>query len=208
MIGVKFGTLHSYDDFSLILTGVELDQPIPKTSYVDILGADGLLDLTEFFGDVKYSNRKLICYFETGLRSQAFYELFERVTNELQGKRMNIYLDRDTEFYLNGRINVHTYKSNAAIGSIVIEAECEPYKMERIETNYEFEVNGAREIAIINLKKRVIPTIEIEGNIQIEGHTLSSGIWTIPTLELSEGTNILQLDGNGVIRITYRRGKL
>lgn len=208
MIGVKFGIYHSFDDFSLILTGTELAQPTAKTEYVDILGADGSLDLTEYFGDVKYSNRKLICYFETKLRSQAYYELFERISNELHGRRLTIVLDRDKDFYLMGRIYVHPYKSNEVTGAIVIEADCEPYKLELIETSYEYEVNGAREIALVNLKKQVTPKIEVEGSVQIEGNVLSSGTYTIPTLVLGQGTNILNVDGNGILRISYRRGKL
>lgn len=208
MIGVKFGTMHSYDDFSLYLTNVELEQPTAKTEYVDILGGDGVLDLTEYFGSVKFSNRKLICYFETKVRSQAYYELFETITNEIHGQRLNIYLDRDKDHYLNGRVYVHPYKSNERTGSIVIEADCEPYKMEVLETNYEFEVKSAREIALVNLKKEVTPTIEVEGTIQIEGNTLTSGVYTIPTLVLKQGTNLLNVDGNGILRISYRRGKL
>lgn len=208
MIGVKYGSFHSYDDFSLFLTNVELEQPTAKTEYVDILGADGSLDLSEYFGEVKYSNRKLICYYETKARSQEYYELFETISNEIHGKKLEIILDRDDRFYLEGRIHVHPYKSNERTGSIVIEADCSPYKMERIETNYEFDITSAKEIALVNLKKQVTPKIEVEGNILIEGNSLSSGTYTIPTLLLKQGTNILNVSGNGVLRISYRRGKL
>jgi hypothetical protein len=208
MIGVKFGTMHSYNDFSLYLTSVELEQPMAKTAYVEVLGSDGLLDLTEYFGDVKFSNRKLICYFETKSRSQAYYDLYERISNEIHGQRLDIILDREKDYYLNGRIHLHPYKSNERTGSIVIEADCEPYKMEVLETNYEFNITKSTEIALVNLKKQVTPKIEVEGTIQIEGNTLTSGTYTIPTIVLKQGTNILNVSGNGTLRISYRRGKL
>lgn len=57
MKGVSFGDFHSYRDFSLILSQKTIGTPSPKTEAIDIPGGDGVLDLTEFFGEVKYNNR-------------------------------------------------------------------------------------------------------------------------------------------------------
>ena len=65
MKGIKFGDYHSYDDFSLILTSKTIGTPTPKTEIIDIPGGDGVLDLTEFFGEVKYNNRQLSFEFST-----------------------------------------------------------------------------------------------------------------------------------------------
>ena len=215
MKGVRFGNYHSYEDFSLILTGKTIPLPSAKTEYVDIAGGNGTLDLTEYFGFVSYNNRKLSFSFQTKLRRQAFYEMFEELSNALHGKRMKIYLDEDLYFYFVGRLNVNPYKSNEKIGSIVIDAECEPFKLEEIETRYQFNLNGNEiEGDLINLKMRVTPTIEVVTNESITliynntSYVLTSGTYTIPEMVLEEGSNLVTMQGVGKISFIYRRGKL
>lgn len=215
MKGIKFGNYHSYDDFSLLLTSKTINLPNVKGEYVDIQGADGRLDLTEFFGEPKYNNRKLTFSFETLVRGDAFYELFDEIANAIHGKKLNIIIDENPYFYFVGRINVNPFKSNNKIGKIVIDCDCDPYQMEVMQTRNEFEVFGLeKEIVLVNLKKRVIPTIEVTTDTTIvivngfERHELSNGTWTIPTLVLNEGNNLLNIGGTGTIVFTYQRGKL
>lgn len=59
MKGIKFGTYHTYDDFNMILSEKRIGSPSPKIETIDVPGGDGVLDLTEYFGDVKYGNRNL-----------------------------------------------------------------------------------------------------------------------------------------------------
>lgn len=215
MNGVRFGIYHSFDDFSIILITKTIETPKPKTEYVEIPGADEPLDYTEYFGDVKYSTRKLTFEFETKLRHLEFYDMFDEIKNALNGQRMKIYLDEDQLFYFDGRLQVNEYKSNEKIGKIVIEAECNPYKMENYETLSSFTLTGqAQQVDLINLRKRVVPQIIVETSesVSIEfGNNiteLSSGTWTIPELELVEGYNHIILNGTGKISFNYRRGKL
>lgn len=215
MNGVRFGIYHSFDDFSIILITKTIETPKPKTEYVEIPGADEPLDYTEYFGDVKYSTRKLTFEFETKLRHLEFYDMFDEIKNALNGQRMKIYLDEDPLFYFDGRLQVNEYKSNEKIGKIVIEAECNPYKMENYETLSSFTLTGqAQQVDLINLRKRVVPQIIVETSesVSIEfGNNiteLSSGTWTIPELELVEGYNHIILNGTGKISFNYRRGKL
>lgn len=57
MKGVKFGSLHSFYEWGLILSEKEIKAPQPKTKAVDVEWADGEIDYTEAFCDVKYQNR-------------------------------------------------------------------------------------------------------------------------------------------------------
>lgn len=52
MNGVTFGRYHSYNDFNLILTGKEIGSAVVKTNYVDVDGAHGHIDYTEYFGEL------------------------------------------------------------------------------------------------------------------------------------------------------------
>lgn len=56
---VRFDGKDSWADFGLIRSGAEIEAPDPKTSTVDIDGADGVLDLTDYFGETLYKNRKI-----------------------------------------------------------------------------------------------------------------------------------------------------
>lgn len=215
MNNVMFGNYHSFNDFSLILINKTIEQPEPKTEYVEIPGANEPLDLTEYFGDIKYSNRQLIFEFETTLRHQAFYELVGVITNALNGKRFNIVLDEEKTFYFEGRVKVNEYKSSEKIGMIVIEADCNPYKLESYETIKSYILNGTQQIIILeNLRKRVVPSIIVETTSSVNlnfnniSQSLSSGTFTIPELELVEGANYITLTGEGTITFKYRRGKL
>ena len=104
MNGVRFGNYHSYDDFNLILTQKTIGTPSPKTETIDIPGGDGVLDLTDFFGEVKYNNRQLSFEFSTIVPKEEFMELFSRVQNAIHGQKMQIVLDDDSEWFYFGRI--------------------------------------------------------------------------------------------------------
>lgn len=128
MKGVMFGGLHSFRDLNLILTGKEIGSPPVKTAFVDIPGGDGVIDLTDYFGAVKYGNRKLSFEFSTIVPQQQFMEQFAAVQNALHGQKMQISLDADPEWYYTGRVSVSPWKSEKNIGKITIDCDCEPYK--------------------------------------------------------------------------------
>ena len=52
--GVTFAEYHSFRDFSLVLSKKTIETPAVKTSSVEIEGMDGILDLTDYFGEPKY----------------------------------------------------------------------------------------------------------------------------------------------------------
>lgn len=128
MKGVKFGEYHSFNDLHLILSQKTIGTPKAKTESIDIPGADGVLDLTEFFGEVKYNNRKLSFEFSTLVPQSQFMDLFSIVQNALHGKKMDITLDADPEWYYTGRISVSEWKADKNIGKLTIDCDCEPFK--------------------------------------------------------------------------------
>lgn len=129
MKGVKFGGIHSYNEWGLILSEKEIKSPKPKTTEIEIEGSDGVLDYTEFFGGVKYENRSLSFTFrKANIAPADFLALYSEVQNALHGKKMQVILDDDPEFYYYGRVSINEWKSNKRIGEIVIEVDAEPYK--------------------------------------------------------------------------------
>ncbi len=79
MKGIRFGNYHSYDDFKLILSQKTIGTPSPKTETIDIPGGDGVLDLTDFFGEVNYNNRILTFEFSSIVPQADFLNQFSKV---------------------------------------------------------------------------------------------------------------------------------
>lgn len=212
MKGIRFGNYHSYYDFSLILSQKTIGTPSPKTETIDIPGSDGVLDRTEYFGEVKYNNRKLSFEFSTMVPQEQFMDVFSEVQNALHGKKMNIVLDDDPGWYYIGRISVSEWKATKSIGKLTIDCDCEPYKNEMTETVVSTYVDGTASIGLYNERKRVVPTITTASELlfRYEGtyYNPGSGTFTIPEIELKEGYNTIELTGVGSVSFAYRKGKL
>lgn len=211
MKGVRFGNYHSYNDFSLILSQKTIGTPLPKVETIDIPGGDGVLDLSEFFGEVKYNNRELSFEFSTIVPQAEFMDLFSKVQNALHGQKMQIVLDDDMGWFYIGRITVSEWKAEKSVGKLTIDCDCEPFKYKATETVVTRAVdNATSQITLTNSRKRVVPTIttDAEFKVAFTGYsgTFSAGTFTIPELVLSEGKTIVRVTGTGNITFSYREG--
>ena len=210
-----FGNYHSYNDFQLILASKTIGTPSPKTETIDIPGGDGVLDLTDFFGETKYSNRNLSFEFSSMVNPSEFMSLFSTVQNALHGKKMNIILDDDPDWYYIGRISVSEWKADKNIGKLTIDCDCEPYKYQIGTTEVYRYISGTDSFTMPNSRKRVVPEVKVtsgsgltvtygSGNVW----TLASGSYLLPELELVEGDNPITVTGTGSITFTYTQGTL
>lgn len=215
MKGVTFGTYHSYDDFSLILTSKELAAPKTKTVKIDVEGADSAIDLTEFFGEPKYEDCTHKFQFSTIVPQNEFLTLFSTIKNAIHGKKMRIILDGDPLFYYVGRCFVSSFTNEKNIGTVAIECECEPYKYKTAKTVITQAVSSEAIISLPNLRKRVVPevTITADSALHIVYDTynvwdLGGGSYTLPELELKAGENSVTVTGTGNITFSYQEAGL
>lgn len=209
---ITFGNYKSYDDLYLICTKKTIGSPSVKTATVNIEGGDGVLDYTEYFGGVMFNNRQLYFEFETIVPQAQFPALYSNILSALNGQKVHIVLDEDSDFYYVGRLAISDFTNEKGVGSIQIDCDCEPYKYKLTETVVTKSVSGTTTIILSNLRKRVVPEIATDAEMTIEFNgvstTASAGIFQIPTLELSEGTNTVTVTGTGTITFTYREGCL
>lgn len=209
---IKFGTYTSYDDLYLICTRKSIGSPAAKTATVDIEGGDGVLDYTEYFGDIKFKNRKLSFDFETIVPQEQFPELYSRILNALNGQKVQIVLDEDADFYYIGRLSISDFTNDKGIGSIKIDCDCDPYKYKKNATVVSQAVSGSASIILANMRKRVVPTITSNATMTYTFGTRSiqhsAGTFVIPTLELLEGNNTVAVTGTGNVSFTYQEGGL
>lgn len=216
MIGITFGNLHSYRDLKLLLQpGKEIGSPEVKKKLLDVEGADGTLDYTDFFGEPKYSNVTHKFPFATIVPIKEFLSHYSIVKSALHGKKMPIILDDEPNFFYVGRIYVQPFTSEKTIGHITIEAECEPYKYKLAKTVVTRAIAGTEAITLTNARKRAVPEVIIETETSINITYGSGFIWdlgpgsyTLPELELVEGNNTVTVTGTGSISFTWQEGKL
>lgn len=215
MKGITFGNLHSYNDLKLILTKKEIGSPAVKERKIEIEGADGDLDLTEFFGEPKYENVTHKFEFSTIVPQVQFLSLFSIVKNALHGKKMRIIFDGDPLFYYLGRVKVSGFTNERNIGMIGIECDCEPYKYKKEKTVVSVAVSGTQAISLTNGRKRAVPEVTIEADSSLNIVYQESNIWdlgsgsyTLPELELTEGENTVTVTGTGTITFTWQEGDL
>lgn len=126
----------------MIMNAKKIGTPPPKVETIDIPGGDGVLDLTEAFGDVKYQNRKLSFDFSTIAPKSQFMDVFSRVQNLLHGRRMDIRLSDDPGWYYTGRVSVNEWKADKAVGTFTVDCDCEPYKYKATETKFSAVLDG------------------------------------------------------------------
>lgn len=202
----------AYFDWNIVLVKADIPLPLPKTSGVDIKGADGLLDLTEVTGDVKYQNRTCKLHFEL-MDTNNYDDLKSEISNYLHGKNITFVKTNDSNFYYYGRASVNEWECSKQTGRLVITVNAEPYKYEVNVSTQTVIVNNVTEIVIIpNLRKRVCPVLEVTGDVTMtfdgNEYTLDSGVQHIVNFILNEGDNTVIFNGNGTVKITYRRCSL
>lgn len=213
MKGILFGTMHSFRDLQMILSEKEIGAPPLKKDELDIPGSDGKLDNTEFFGEPKFGNLTHKFTFTT-IQNDLLTQ-YSRVKNALHGKKMQIVLDADPDYYYMGRCEVHNFHDEHGVGTIVVTCDCEPYKYAMAKTVVYQKIDGVVDVVLLNGRKRAVPEvwIESESSLNIVFNTsniwdLASGTYTLPELELTEGENIVTVTGTGAIAFTYQEGDL
>lgn len=227
---VTFGTKNSYDDFGLILTDKDIGFPEPKLEEVDVIGADGVIDLSEVLNDdIKYKTRKLQFTFTVLKGNKYWASTVADVANYLHGKKLRIQMDFDPAYYYTGRCKINSFKTSKRLCTITIDAECEPYRLD-INGNgekwlwdtFSFQngfirvnavtVNGSLLVNLQNQRKIVSPTFTCSTamTVTFDGVTynLPKGKTQVFGIRLQYGTNYVTFKGNGTVKIEYQGGAL
>lgn len=216
--GIRFDNIHSYHDLNLILSKAEIPPAQPKTTYIDIPGGDGSVDLTEANGEVKFNNRECQFTFTMNpsgdLSEAAWEEKKTEVSNALNGREFKITLDKDDRYYYLGRCSVDEYLSDKRIRQIVITAMVKPYKLKQNVTVLTFELSETQKtVNVLNGRKSVSPTIECTNdNTMIDFEnvslSLSAGTYKVLDIQFKEGNNQLKLSGTGSVTFRFQEGEL
>lgn len=212
--GIHFGEIHSFYDLNLVLSSVEISPAQPKTNYIDIPGGDGTLDFTEAHGEIKYSDREITMLFSVFPQDDLTFE--ERktvVSNALNGKKFKITLDKDAEYYYEGRVTVDDFRQDKNLKQFTITATVHPYKWRQNKTVEVVALTTqSRSVVLKNGRKSVVPTIKVSSHLflTVDGklYDLYPGEYKILDVYLTEGDNVFEMYGAGTATFTYQEGDL
>lgn len=211
---ITFGE-HEQEEFGLLPKQVIISPPEVKTYLVSVPGRSGSLDFTEALtdGQPAYYDRQITMTMYCFAGDEQLPDMERACRNALHGRKMNIMLDCDPEYYYRGRLSVD-WVSEGNIDIATITADCDPYKYKLSPTVREFDVSGSEGLEIIlqNDRMPTVPTVTTDAEITVEfGEStivFAPGTRKAPALLLLEGANHMTLTGTGHIKFEYQEGEL
>jgi len=208
---ILFGSKSTKTDYGFIVAPYFIPMPTVQTSFVEIPGRDGMLDLTEGFGLVRYSNRAIALT----LYAVAPYEqMVSDFVNDVHGKRMELVFDRDDSFYYIGRVSVDGLEKHDGYCAITVNVNAEPYKYKRTTTTATRTGNGT--VTLTNLRMPVVPEVTASAEATLVYQcggvptttVIAAGTHLVPTLLLEAGTKSVDVTTTGEVVFSYREGAL
>ncbi len=230
--GVIIGDKHTFRDWGLICTKVEIGSPERKTLYVEVLGRDGDIDLSEVLtGEANYENRELRISL---IRREADFRRWHIKVSEIldycHNQKRKVIFDSDPGYYFEGRLSAASAKDFKGIDNFTISVDADPYKYERygslepwvwdtfcfddgIIRNYkDLKVDGTMMLMIPGRRKKVVPVFICSDPMTLEyggqAYALPAGRSKILDLQLGMGEHFLTFAGTGTVSVDYRGASL
>ena len=208
---ILFGSKSTKTDYGFIVAPYIIPMPTVQTNFVEIPGRDGMLDLSEGFGLVRYSNRAIALT----LYAVAPYEqTLSSFVNDIHGKRIELVFDRDPSFYYVGRVSVDALEKKDGYCAITVNVTAEPYKYKRTITT--ITQTGSGTATLTNLHMPVVPEIAASAEATLVYQSggipattvVAAGTHFIPALLLEAGTKSVEVTTTGEVVFSYREGAL
>lgn len=127
---ITFGDKNTWDDWKILPTERPVfAPPKPKTTYIDIPGGNGALDLSESLtGYPIYENRTGSFKFRVMNDYVEWHERYTEIMEYLHGRSMNAILADDPDYFYKGRFSVDSWESGDTWSQITIGYTVDPYK--------------------------------------------------------------------------------
>ena len=139
MKGVTFGDVHT-SQFGIYLSSVTIGEAAVREYKIEIPGASGMLDLTDYFGVVPYENRLISFDFTFPQRNGKLLTAYSDLQNAVHGKKLDITLDDNPNYHYVGRVKVGELKKGP-VSVVTVECDCEPFKYGNIRNTVQITVD-------------------------------------------------------------------
>ena len=245
---ISFGDLYvpsgaSYTDFNAVANTWSTWHLIPTskpaiaapgvtTKFVEIPGADGMLDLTTYLtGRPTFGQRQGNITFISANPGPANEIIHSQMVELFHGKRLKMRLMQDPSYYYEGRFSVGPIESGSNYSSITLTYQLDTYKLKinqegshgviwdtfNFETDYDYSVIMSEGVTAgtyyINAGDYafvpVITYVSGSGTASFGGKTVtmsSAGTATLGPADI--GLNTLIVTGTLKVNITWRGGSL
>ena len=228
---------NTWTDWHLIPSSrPSIEHPNVVTKFIEIPGADGMLDLTTFLsGKANYGQRNGSLSFYVDNDHENWETIRRNIVTTLHGKRMKMRLMDDPDYYYDGRFSVGAWESGADHSGISISYQLEPYKLRistegteptlwdpfNFETDYDYYTLMGSAITVTgstktyNIYAQDYPFMMnaewISGRVSVSFGGVTKVLRESGSAVLGQaqnGNNILSVSGSGSIRVSWRGGSL
>lgn len=122
---------HTFDSWGLYITNTDcIGEPIQDTHYVEVMGSNRQVDLSEALtGRIGYKSRKIKIEL-AGIREKTAWDsVVSDFRNKINGRVCRIIFDNDPSYFWRGRVSIKDFSSAMRLGTLKIEVpEADPYK--------------------------------------------------------------------------------
>lgn len=155
-------SLRPFEDYGLLLVSHDETPPAPRIYRVELDGADGTLDLSEWAGELKYDNRTVeIVFRDMSARHREFVQ-------KLLGRVWRITFMDEEEWFYEGRCEGIGTQTRRHVTDLTVTFRCAPYKMRRKNTVISFNAGANQDIVLRAERKTVIPTANLAASCRVE----------------------------------------
>ena len=214
--GIYFNDIHTGTDWGLTMNQYELEPPSVKTNYLEIVGRDGSIDLTEALcGEPKFSDRQLnLNFILTEGNFTSRNTLLTTIYNAVHGRRITFKDEDHTGYHLEGRFSVNSNRNNLAYGEIEIVGTMNPFWLKDIESSAFTEAGNSKTCNVVNNGRMTVyltVTTTAESNIRYDSGSYSLGIGTfvLANLPVKGGETVqFTVTSTGTTTFKWREGQL
>lgn len=133
---VEINDVNLFEEYGLILKHYELEPLTPNLFQTEVTGKTGIIDFTEFYGDLTYKNRnitiKLLGFYDE--KTQFLKYVLE---SKYAGKEVKVSFSDDDECYWKGRLMISKMDDNCKKLEIEMKVNAHPFKFRKL---YDTEV--------------------------------------------------------------------
>jgi phage-related protein len=229
---------NSYTDFKLVPSSRPVIAPPElKTSYVDIPGGNGSIDLSEVVsGCPVYENREGDIEFYVlnsnypGFNNyDTWIKRYTDIMNFLHGRKIEMILEDDPDYYYRGRFSVDEWASEKDYSMLTLSYILEPFKWaskSSLQTKpnlVNINVGSIEPGITLNLTEDdtgiapIVPRWITTATMTVTVHnsigttvtkTLQPGSTIDDDIKFTGGDTVITLKGSGVVSIDFKEGRL
>lgn len=221
--GEAYTVANSLTTYQVVLESVSVGEASIKTKTIDVPYRDGQIDITNFFGDVRFGNRQITMNFIIPWYLSDQRNIYSTMATALSGVVKKVVFASDPNWYYKGRLSVGSLAINDGMFKFPVTLDAHPYKMQDTKqtvtapaTNSSIS-NDGRMLSTLSLKANstyttTSITFKNSGNetVTLSGAKIFAAASAYPELIVTPGNNYLTIAGGGshTVTIYYTKGKL